>query len=94
FTSPIDRHAASQQDSYSVSSYTRVSTPAYGGTDQNRRQEQLAGIQVVDDGLRVEIQIDDLREGYVYELHLKNLAPGDREFFPAEAHYTLRTIPK
>ena len=93
FTSPIDRQKASQAESYSLSSYTRVSTPAYGGDDQDRRQEQVAGVRVADDGRRVEIQLDDPRAGYVYELHLKNLAPSDGEFFPAEAHYTLRAIP-
>ncbi|MBC8351436.1 MAG: c-type cytochrome [Planctomycetes bacterium] len=94
FTSPVDRAKASRTDSYSVSSYTRVSTPAYGGGDHDRRQEQVSGVRVSDDGLRVDLTFDDLRAGYVYELHVKNLAPEDREFFPAEAHYTLRTIPQ
>ncbi|MDA1054294.1 MAG: c-type cytochrome [Planctomycetota bacterium] len=93
FTSPIDRDKASQAGSYAVSSYTRVSTPAYGGDDQNRRQEQVARVRVAEDGRHVEVALDDLRAGHVYELHLKNLAPSDREFFPAEAHYTLRAIP-
>ncbi len=93
FTAPIDPDKASQPGNYSVSSYTRVSTPAYGGEDQDRRQEQVAGVRVANAGQQVEIQIDDLRAGFVYELHLKNLAAGDGEFFPAEAHYTLRVIP-
>ncbi|HLF23586.1 MAG TPA: hypothetical protein VI565_06645, partial [Burkholderiales bacterium] len=35
FTAPIDRGKALLADSYSLSSYTRVSTPAYGGDDQD-----------------------------------------------------------
>jgi mono/diheme cytochrome c family protein len=94
FTSPIARDKASNADSYFLSSYTRESTPAYGGDDRDRRQEEVADIRVAGDGRRVEIQLENLRAGFVYELRLKNLSPGDREFFPAEAHYTLRTIPE
>jgi hypothetical protein len=35
-----------------------------------------------------------MRPGFVYELRLKNLAPGGGDFHPAEAHYTLRVVPK
>jgi hypothetical protein len=35
-----------------------------------------------------------LRTGYVYELKLKNVAPGGGVFFPDEAHYTLHKIPE
>ena len=94
FTSPIDRRKALQSDSYTVSSYTRVSTPAYGGEDHDRRAEQVADIRVDDAGLQVQLDFDDLRSGYVYELHLKNLSPGANEFFPAEAHYSLRSVPR
>ncbi|MCB9940918.1 MAG: c-type cytochrome [Planctomycetaceae bacterium] len=94
FTEPVDRSKASKPDNYAVSSYTRTSTPAYGGEDQDRRQEQVTEVQVAEDARRVEIRLGDLRVGYVYELHLKNLAPETGEFFPAEAHYTLRSIPK
>jgi hypothetical protein len=94
FTAPIDRNKAMQTASYAVSSYTRVSTPAYGGEDQDRRQEQVAGVHIAKYGRRVEIVLDEMRAGYVYELHLKNLAAGAGEFFPAEAHYTLRAIPE
>ena len=94
FTAPIDRSKASQASNYAISSYTRLSTPAYGGEDQDRRQEAVAGVQVAKDGRQVEIRLRELRAGYVYELHLKNLVAGAGEFFPAEAHYTLRAIPE
>jgi hypothetical protein len=94
FTTPVDRDKAAQAESYAISSYTRVSTPAYGGEDQDRRQEQITAVRVASDGHQVEILLNGLRTGYVYELHLKNLAAGVAEFFPAEAHYTLRNIPE
>jgi hypothetical protein len=35
-----------------------------------------------------------MRPGFVYELRLKNLAADGGDFHPAEAHYTLRVLPK
>jgi hypothetical protein len=40
------------------------------------------------------IHLAELREGYVYELRLENLAGDDRPFFPSEAHYTLHRAPR
>lgn len=94
FTKPVDSSKAFAIDSYAVSSYTRISTPAYGGEDHDRRQEQVTEVVVAKDRLHVELKLADAREGFVYELHLKNLAPGSGEFFPAEAHYTLLALPK
>jgi len=39
------------------------------------------------------VKVPDRRLGFVYEIRLKNLAPGGGEFFPSEAHYTLHAIP-
>ena len=36
----------------------------------------------------------ELRTRHVYELRLKNLAPGGGVFHPDEAHYTLKQIPE
>lgn len=89
FTRPIDRAAAADPASYSVVSFRRISTPAYGGEDIDRRAEKIAAVQVLNDGRMVKLKLDDLREGFVYEFHLRNLN-GGQEFFPAEAYYTLR----
>lgn len=94
FTQPVDRRAAAIAANYSLSSYTRVSTPAYGGADQNRRTEKIIVADVSPDGRRVTLRLGELRAGFVYELQVKNLLPDDRQFFPAEAYYTLRTIPR
>ncbi len=64
-------------------------TPAYGGPDLERRAEKIRSVEVAEDGRRVTIVLDELREGFVYEFHLRNLADKG-VFFPAEAYYTLR----
>ena len=92
FTSPVDREKASDLVNYSVSSYTRASTPAYGGNDRDRRQEKIVAVSVSDDGRLAKIKLGERRSGYVYEIRLKPLAPDNALFFPAEAHYTLRIL--
>jgi hypothetical protein len=93
FTRPVDTALAGDAANYTVSSYRRISTPQYGGDDVDRRSDVARSATVDDDGLGVRIVVDDLREGHLYELRLRNLAGDDAEFYPAEAYYTLRRIP-
>ena len=92
FTQPVDRALAADADNYAISSYRRVSTPAYGGPDVDRRVEQIARADVAADRHSVNLVLPELREGFVYELHLRKLVNEGR-FFPAEAYYTLRKRP-
>jgi hypothetical protein len=94
FFRPVDRTRATQIENYVVQSYRRESTPAYGGPDRDRRTEKVAAVRVADDGRRATLRFAELRPGFVYEFRLKNLVPGGAEFFPDEAHYTLRVVPK
>jgi hypothetical protein len=89
FFQPVDRALAGQVDSYAVQSYRREPTPAYGGPDKDRRSEKVTGVTVSADGRRATLRLAEMRPGFVYELRLKNLAPGGADFHPAEAHYTL-----
>jgi len=93
FTRSVDSRRAALADNYSVASYTRVSTPAYGGDDKQRRVESVQKVRVAADGLSVTLDVGKRRAGFVYELNVKNLTVDDAEFFPSQAHYTLRQIP-
>ena len=55
--------------------------------------EKIAGVEVAPDGRRAMIQLNSWREDYVYELRIKSLVEEDKEFFPSEAHFTLRKAP-
>ena len=94
FFAPVVPDLAEQLTSYTLSSYRRESTPAYGGNDIDRRTEKIAKVVLSADRKRVTLSLDQLRTGHVYELRLKSLAPENEMFFPAEAHYTLRRVPK
>ena len=89
----MDRDRAASAESYTIQSYRRESTPAYGGRDLDRRTEQVKSVTVSDDARRVTLRLAELRPGFVYEFRLKNLS-NDETFHPTEAHYTLRVVPK
>jgi glucose/arabinose dehydrogenase len=89
FTQPVDRAKAADPANYAISSFRRIATPAYGGEDVDRRVETIRAAGVSDDARQVTVELDALREGFVYEFHLRNLGGGER-FFPDEAYYTLR----
>ena len=91
FANPVDRAKAADAASYSVASFRRVPTPAYGGDDRDRRVETIRAVEVSDDARSATLVLDELRAGFVYEFHLRNLA-GDGRFFPDEAYYTLHHL--
>ena len=88
-----DRETAAKAGSYAISSYRRVSTPAYGGPDVDRQSVGVRSAEVSSDRRRVRLTLGPLKEGCVYEFQLKNLAPTSSLFHPSEAHYTLHKIP-
>jgi hypothetical protein len=94
FTQPVDSRLASDPASYSISSYRRISTPAYGGPDMDRKSHAVRRATLAVDRLSATITLDELRSGFVYELRLANLAGSGDVFHPAEAHYTLRNVPR
>jgi hypothetical protein len=94
FFQPVDPQKAADSSNYSLQSYRRESTPAYGGPDLDRRTEKIAAVEVSPDKKRVSLKLPELRERFVYELRHKNLAPKNAMFHPDEAHFTLRQIPR
>ncbi|RMF44554.1 MAG: hypothetical protein D6753_02325 [Planctomycetota bacterium] len=94
FTQPLDRGAAAHSSAYQIRSYRRISTPAYGGDDQDERTEMVDGVEVADDGRRVLLQLPGWRPGFVYEINIGPIGSGGTELFPSQAHYTLRTVPE
>jgi cytochrome c553 len=94
FFRPIDRELAGRIESYTIQSYRREPTPAYGGPDRDRRTEKGTGVDVSRDARTVTLKLAEMRPRFVYQLRLKNLAPGGGDFHPAEAHYTLNMVPR
>lgn len=92
-TSNVDVRLASDKKNYSIRSYIRTPTPAYGGEDQKEKNEQIESLEY-DDSLKiVRIKLGELREGAVYEINVGNIGPLNVSIFPNQAHYTMRSIP-
>lgn len=89
FTHAVDAANAKDASNYAISSATRTSTPAYGGSDEKRRAEKIESIRVAGDSMSVILKLSELRRGFVYDFQLKNLAVKGETFFPAEAYYSL-----
>ncbi|MGB7326884.1 MAG: hypothetical protein WBD31_18555 [Rubripirellula sp.] len=94
FTEAVDATKALRRDNYSIRSYRRTATPAYGGDDEDERDEAIQQIRISEGGLRIELDLEDLRAGYVYELNVAAIGPNDENLFPSQAHYTMRAIPE
>jgi len=94
FTQPVDSKRASRADSYTIECYRRIATPEYGGADVDRQAVKVQSVEVAADARSAELVLPPLRAGFVYELRMKNLAHAGAMFYPAEAYYTLRVVPK
>ncbi|MEW4453168.1 c-type cytochrome [Bremerella sp. JC817] len=94
FTDQIDAGYGNLASNYSIASYTRTSTPAYGGDDQQRRLESVASVVVSEDRLEATVTLEaPIREGFVYELFLDDeIAGPGKTLWPKEAHYTMRKV--
>ena len=92
-TANADVNLASDKKNYSIRSYIRTPTPAYGGEDQKEKIEQIESL-VYDDPLKtVRVKLGELREGAVYEINVGNIGPLHVSIFPNQAHYTMRSVP-
>jgi hypothetical protein len=94
FTQPVVAEEAGRAKNYSIVSFRRIPTPAYGGADVDEQPAKIRNVEVSPDCRQVRLVLDALRPGFVYEFQLHAaLAPG-KQLFPAEAYYTLRQAPK
>lgn len=95
FTKPVDRNSAENLDSYNGKSYIYKYHAAYGSPQTNIEEIKLKGVKVSDDGLKVRIVTDNLREFYVHEITLsgvKSDAESNGILHPT-LYYTLNAIP-
>lgn len=93
FTGPVDIEKAKAPAQYQIRSYRRISTPAYGGDDQDERQERIESVLVSADARRVTLALGSLQEEFVYELNIGQVGSGGEPLFPNQAHYTMRSVP-
>lgn len=94
FTQPVDPATAGKAEAYKMESYTYKLESRYGGPEDDKKQVEITGVKVSDDGMRVRLTISPIRAGYVHELIMNGLT--NKEGTPllhSEAYYTLVNIP-
>jgi cytochrome c551/c552 len=96
FTKPVDKRSAEDVNNYDVSSYTYKYHAVYGSPIVDRKENPVRGAKATDDGLRVRIVIDGLREGYIHQISPEGVKDA-KEGLPllhGSAYYTLNNVPE
>tara|TARA_R110002033_G_scaffold56090_3_gene104963 strand:+ start:35655 stop:37610 length:1956 start_codon:yes stop_codon:yes gene_type:complete len=95
FTKPVDISTAQNLDSYIGKSYTYKYHAAYGSPQTYIEDVRIKGVMVSEDGLKVRLVTDDLRQYYVHEISLNGIKEkgADQMILHPTFYYTLNNIP-
>ncbi len=94
FTKPVDKNTANDLDSYIGKSYIYKYHPVYGSPQTNVEEAKIKGVKVSEDGMKVRVVMDNLRQYYVHEFLLEGIRDldGNSVLHPT-FYYTLNNIP-
>jgi uncharacterized cupredoxin-like copper-binding protein len=96
FTKPVDKKAAADPDNYNITGFTYKYHPVYGSNTVREKHHIVNAAIVSEDGLRVRLVADSLREKYIHEIKVDNkVVSADSSFslLHPVAYYTLNKIP-
>ncbi|MGN6136758.1 MAG: ThuA domain-containing protein, partial [Aureliella sp.] len=94
FTKPVDQTLGSRTDSYVISAFTHPYHGAYGGPEIEQHHPGVTAVSLADDGLTAHLSLEELKEGFVYELDLARLRSREQEeLLHRNAFYTVNEIP-
>jgi azurin len=94
FTLPVDKKMLQNAMNYQVTSFTYKYHHEYGSPIINQQTCNIKGIIVSEDGKKVRLVIDGLREGYIHEVKINNLATAEGAgLLHNVGYYTLNAIP-
>jgi len=93
FTKPVDRESASDASSYSFTRYYYLYHSTYGSPKTEITAVKVESAEVSPDGLKVSLTVEDLREGWLYDLRPAGIVSTDGEALAAKmAAYTLNRL--
>jgi uncharacterized cupredoxin-like copper-binding protein len=96
FTQPVNKNAAADPDNYDITGFTYKYHPVYGSATIREKNNIVNAAIVSEDGLRVRLVADSLREKYIHEIKVNNkVVSADSSFtlLHPVAYYTLNNIP-
>ena len=95
FTQMLDVGTAIKPESYTLKSYTYPYQSKYGGEPVDVKTHTVKFGELDALGLFIDLTVDELREGYVYELHAHGVRnKKGQPLLHSEAFYTLNRVPK
>lgn len=94
FTLPVDKKTAEDLDSYSGRSFIYKYHPVYGSPTINEMALNIKGVKVSDDGMKVRLVIDNLRQYYLHQINVTGIRASDgMAVLHPIGYYTLNNIP-
>ncbi|MDX2301350.1 MAG: plastocyanin/azurin family copper-binding protein [Microscillaceae bacterium] len=95
FTQEINPETASKIESYQVSDFTYKYHHLYGSPPINLQEREIGKVELSTDRRKVRIFLDNLREGYAYEIKAEGIRNQKGESLLHNfAYYTLNNIPE
>ncbi len=95
FTKPVNRQVASTPETYQLKTFTHIYRQGYGSPEVDQTEPKVSNVIVSQDGMKVEIVVDNLVQGHVHDFYLPNMRSAKHEqLLHASAYYTLNEIPK
>ncbi|MFO0906357.1 MAG: hypothetical protein U0939_25350 [Pirellulales bacterium] len=95
FTKPVDPTHGQSVDSYALSAFTHPYHAGYGGPEIEKHRPTVTTATLADDQRSATLQVEGLREGFVYEFDLARLRSSDQdELLHRHAYYTLNALPR
>lgn len=94
FTMPVNKKQAADPGLYSITGFTYLYHKTYGSPIINQQSCPVVKSEVSEDGRRVRIYVEGLREGYIHELHVNGLkSQSGLQLLHNVGYYTLNAIP-
>lgn len=95
FTLPVDKKSAEDLASYGGRSFIYKYHPVYGSPTVNDEKLKIKGVKVSDDGMKVRVVVDNLRQFYLHEIIVAGIRSKDGALpvLHPTAYYTLNNIP-
>ena len=95
FTNPVDKATAENLDSYYGRSYIYKYHPVYGSPTVNDEKLTIKGVKVSENGMKVRVVIDNLRQYYLHEINVAGIrSKAGLPVLHNTAYYTLNNIPE
>ncbi|MEO5978606.1 MAG: plastocyanin/azurin family copper-binding protein [Chryseolinea sp.] len=94
FTQPVNKSIAKDVSHYDLNGFTYHYHHQYGSEIINAKKLRPKGIVISDDGKKVRLVIDSLREGYIHEVRLNGFtSDAGTPLLHNFGYYTLNSIP-